>query len=239
MRANFNEPLDLAELAEVACISRFHFVRVFEEVTGTSPHTFLTSLRIERAKELLVDTDMPVTDVCMEVGYSSLGSFSTSFAELVGFTPSAFREAPNRLSPEEFFELAQAFVDQQRRSPGPFIVGRLDSPCESRGYHFVGLFTRGIPQGVPVSGTVMLTPGQFRIPAPGTRTFHLLAAVLPFSFVFSKLSKSLPVTLVASKRVELSAGAKAEIPPIRLRPPVSTDPPIVVSILALLRIPPG
>src|SRR5271165_2573484 len=87
MRSNLDAPLDLGQLAHIAAVSKFHFVRVFDEVTGTTPRHFLSCLRMQRAKELLLKTRSSITDVCMEVGYSSLGTFSTTFSELVGVSP--------------------------------------------------------------------------------------------------------------------------------------------------------
>lgn len=88
---HFAEPLDLAVLAEVACCSREHLVRSFRLAYGETPGRYLQRRRIERAKDLLRTTDRRVTDVCLRVGFTSLGSFSTTFKELVGESPSAYR----------------------------------------------------------------------------------------------------------------------------------------------------
>jgi AraC-like DNA-binding protein len=81
----------IEQLAREVRISPFHFIRQFEAVFGVTPHQFRIASRIEIAKTLLADGDYSVTDVCMEVGFSSLGSFSTLFAQRVGETPSAYR----------------------------------------------------------------------------------------------------------------------------------------------------
>jgi AraC-like DNA-binding protein len=81
----------LAELARRAGLSRFHFVRRWKEAFGVTPHEDLTRQRIAHAKALLIGDRVSVTDVCLEVGFSSLGSFSTLFAERVGCPPSAWR----------------------------------------------------------------------------------------------------------------------------------------------------
>jgi AraC-like DNA-binding protein len=87
------------EVARRVAISPFHFIRLFESVFGVTPHQFRTRARIERAKELLASGARTVTDVCMEVGFSSVGSFSSLFARRVGATPSAYREAPEAPAP--------------------------------------------------------------------------------------------------------------------------------------------
>jgi transcriptional regulator GlxA family with amidase domain len=84
-------PLDVATLAGEALMSPGHFSRSFRAAFGETPYAYLMTRRIERAKALLRRGDMSVTDVCMAVGCSSLGSFSSRFTELVGESPSAYR----------------------------------------------------------------------------------------------------------------------------------------------------
>jgi AraC-like DNA-binding protein len=85
------EPLDVELLAATAHMARAHFIREFRATFGETPHRYLQRRRIERAMTLLRTTDTPVTDVCMEVGFSSLGTFSRTFRDIVGTTPSAYR----------------------------------------------------------------------------------------------------------------------------------------------------
>jgi AraC-like DNA-binding protein len=88
---NYAEPLDLAKLAAAAHVSKYHFLRCFAETYGRTPARYLTERRIERAQDLLRATNLTVTEVCHLVGYSSLGSFSSRFSELVGCSPSAYQ----------------------------------------------------------------------------------------------------------------------------------------------------
>jgi AraC-like DNA-binding protein len=81
----------IEELARELRISPFHFIRQFETVFGVTPHQYRIQARLDRAKHLLAARDLSVTDVCMEVGFSSLGSFSTLFTRRFGEPPSAFR----------------------------------------------------------------------------------------------------------------------------------------------------
>jgi AraC-like DNA-binding protein len=84
-------PLDVAALARAALMSPAHFSRQFRAAYGETPYAYLMTRRIERAKALLRRGDMSVTEVCIEVGCSSLGSFSARFTQLVGETPTAYR----------------------------------------------------------------------------------------------------------------------------------------------------
>jgi AraC-like DNA-binding protein len=85
------EPVALADAAAEAELSAWHFLRLFRHAFGETPHQFLTRLRIERAKDLLTVSGRSVTDICFDVGFSSLGSFSTLFARHVGASPIAYR----------------------------------------------------------------------------------------------------------------------------------------------------
>ncbi|MFC9875246.1 helix-turn-helix transcriptional regulator [Nocardia salmonicida] len=87
----YAEPLDLDELARAAGVSKFHFLRAFAAVYGRTPAVYLAERRIERSQDLLRSTNLTVTEVCMLVGYSSLGSFSAKFRQLVGVTPSEYQ----------------------------------------------------------------------------------------------------------------------------------------------------
>ena len=91
MRHAYQGPVTLPEISAQANLSPYHFLRVYKQTYGETPHEFLTRLRIERAKTLLAKGDHNVTEACFEVGFSSLGSFSTLFARYVGLTPSEYR----------------------------------------------------------------------------------------------------------------------------------------------------
>lgn len=96
LAAGYNSPIPLDHAAREACLSPFHFQRLFARTFGESPNHFITRLRMDRARQLLAAGDKPVTEVCLEVGYSSLGTFSTRFAAMNGQSPSDFRRAARR-----------------------------------------------------------------------------------------------------------------------------------------------
>ncbi|MEU1229001.1 helix-turn-helix transcriptional regulator [Streptomyces sp. NPDC005828] len=91
MDREYASPLDVPALARVALMSTGHFARSFRTAFGETPYSYLMTRRVERAKALLRRGDLSVTEVCFEVGCTSLGSFSSRFTELVGETPSAYR----------------------------------------------------------------------------------------------------------------------------------------------------
>jgi AraC-like DNA-binding protein len=89
---DYAEPLDLDAMARAAGYSRFHFARGFAEAYGETPRSYLTRRRIERAKTLLRSANLSVTEICLLVGFSSLGSFSARFRQLVGRSPTEYRD---------------------------------------------------------------------------------------------------------------------------------------------------
>ncbi len=89
---HYSAALDLDQIARVAGVSKFHLVRAFEATYAETPIRYLTRRRIERAQDLLRAANLTVTEICMLVGFSSLGSFSTRFTALVGETPTAYRD---------------------------------------------------------------------------------------------------------------------------------------------------
>jgi AraC family transcriptional regulator len=231
MKERLAAPLDLDELAQIAAMSKFHLVRVFDETTGTTPHHFLSCLRIQRAKELLLDSGASITAVCLEVGYNSLGTFSKTFSELVGLSPQEFRAMPRRLSAKQFAATIWRYLAARKKISGPVIEGVVEGPRQPKGFIFVGTFTRGVPLGVPFSGTVMVGRGKFRIERPPAAEFHLLAALVPLSADLASMMANIPIGLVASLRVQ--SGNAASKPCLHLRPLRPTDPPIVLALPAL------
>jgi transcriptional regulator GlxA family with amidase domain len=93
MDRTYAEPLDVPALAAIACVSRAHFIRTFRVTFGETPHRYLQRRRVERAMWLLRETDRSVTDVCFDVGFTSLGTFSRMFREIVGVPPVAYRQS--------------------------------------------------------------------------------------------------------------------------------------------------
>src|SRR4051812_27981193 len=91
MDRSYAEPLDIPSLARIAYVSEAHFIRTFRATFGETPNRYLQRRRVERAMFLLRSTDRSVTDICMAVGFSSLGTFSRVFRDIVGETPSVYR----------------------------------------------------------------------------------------------------------------------------------------------------
>jgi transcriptional regulator GlxA family with amidase domain len=119
MDREYAEPLDVAALARTALMSPGHFQRSFRAAFGETPYGYLMTRRIERAKALLRRGDMSVTEVCLAVGCTSLGSFSSRFTELVGETPSAYRARSHEDGAVIPACVARAFTRPRRTGPPP------------------------------------------------------------------------------------------------------------------------
>jgi AraC-like DNA-binding protein len=91
MDRTYAEPLDIATLARIAHVSEAYFIRTFRATFGETPHRYLQRRRVERATFLLRETDRSVTEICLDVGFASLGTFSRTFSAVIGVSPRAYR----------------------------------------------------------------------------------------------------------------------------------------------------
>ena len=92
MDRDYAEPLDIPRLAKIAIVSEAHFIRTFRATFGEPPHRYLQRRRVERAMFLLRETDRSVSEICLDVGFTSLGTFGRTFQGIVGESPTAYRE---------------------------------------------------------------------------------------------------------------------------------------------------
>jgi AraC-like DNA-binding protein len=147
MKSRLSEPLSIDDMARFAMYSKFHFSREFQRITGISPRRFLSALRIQEAKRLLLTTDMTVTEISSTVGYSSVGTFSSRFASSVGLPPSAYRK---------FGGFVRKVKSAKSVEVGGSVYGSVSAPVGADpGLIYLGLFPTRVPEGKPVSCTVL------------------------------------------------------------------------------------
>jgi AraC family transcriptional regulator len=233
MRERLQEPLSLQDMADVAHMSPYHFSRVFHRLIGIPPGEFLTALRLDAAKRLLLTTSLSVTDICFKVGYLSPGSFTTRFTQLVGLPPRQLRQVAGDYTlpcPESLHDTATySFCHVPFR--GCFF-GRVSVPIDFTGVIYVGVFPKPIPQGRPCSCTLLGAPGSYFIKSLTDGSYYVLAVALPFSG--NAHSYLLPDTNVLAGMTQgplvIHNGKMTGQPDIRLRPRRVTDPPIVAAL---------
>lgn len=227
--------LCLRTMAEIANLSPYHFARTFRMVTGIPPGEFLTAVRLERAKHLLLGTDIGVAEACFEVGYESVGTFATRFRNLVGLPPGRMRRLPEELR-EALVRADKEPWSSPPREAGAGVTFRVHEPDLTGSMIFAGLFPTAVPQGRPVAGTILSAPGRYKFwPVPDGR-YHLMAAALPRLEDPWRLllpGDSLRVGR-AHHPVVVRSGRADAIADVALRPTRSTDPPVLVALPALL-----
>lgn len=234
MRRRPEGHLALAAMADTAGLSPDHFARVFREITGVSPARFRRALRMRRATELLLRTDLRVIDVCYEVGYGSLGSFTTAFTRLVGVSPGRLRRLP-----EEVGRAVAALPPTDRPSravgPGATVAGRI-AGADPDARVFVGLFPVAASPGLPVVCGMLAAPGPFALGQPPAGAYHLQAVALPATD--DPLALLLPGGSLrvgyAPERVRVRAGRVDGPTDVRLRSIRPAEPPILLALPSLL-----
>src|SRR5918998_5960293 len=110
-RERLCEPFSLRDMSRVAYLSAFHFNRVFHQITGLPPAKFISAMRLNEAKRLLLNTNLSITDICYEVGYNSLGTFTRRFTQRVGLGPREFRYLAERITPASVESLCAHYAE--------------------------------------------------------------------------------------------------------------------------------
>ncbi|MFJ9813398.1 helix-turn-helix domain-containing protein [Streptomyces sp. NPDC101158] len=232
MHANLGQDLTIDDMARTAMFSKFHFTRVFRDVTGTSPGRFLSALRLQEAKRLLLDTDFSVADISSQVGYSSVGTFSSRFKSCVGVSPSMFRELDGFTPHIGPGENANA-LDQEIHGS---LRGRVHLPEDrAHGHCFVGLFPTPVPQGQPVRCAVLNGPGSFELRDVPAGTWYVLVHSVPYGYEHLPSGTGEEDIVSVGTYGPVTAHQDTLLMPaeITLRPLDALDPPILMALLDL------
>ncbi|GAA2868469.1 AraC family transcriptional regulator [Actinoplanes cyaneus] len=220
MRERMGEQLTVDELARTAMFSKFHFTRLFQRSTGVSPGRFLSALRLQRAKELLLTTSMNVADISVQVGYNSVGTFSSRFSRSVGMSPTTYRRhagfAPS-IRPVRRSHSA-------RPSDARMAVRLRVSEPAGDALIFVGVFPERIPEGQPAQCAVVAGGGRVLLDQVPAGTWYLLAqSVL-------EDADAEPVIAVATYGpVTVRAGSLIRADLV-LKPSRALDPPVLMAL---------
>jgi AraC-like DNA-binding protein len=235
MRERLHETLSMQTMAEIAILSPYHFNRIFRQITGIPPSQFLYALRLAEAKRLLLTSQRSVTDVCFEVGYNSLGTFTTRFTQLVGLSPRQLRALVVCNSASDLESLCDRIADQYRSIlPGLGISGHIYAPSGFTGVIFMGLFPTPIPQSEPFGCALLTAPGAYCIAPVSDGDYYLFATGLtlseePLAFLLydSALRASFGPLQVRDGKVGVHTN-------VTLRPARLIDPPLLIALPRLL-----
>jgi AraC-like DNA-binding protein len=231
MRANLSEQITVDDMARAARFSKFHFSRVFQRVTGVSPGRFLSAMRIQEAKHLLLTTSLSIADITFQVGYNSVGTFSTRFKESVGLSPTDYRRLEGHANDI-------ATLDRRRDLESATLKGEIIPPSDRDvGMVFVGLFPDWIPQGYPVRCTVLEAPGTYELTGVPPGTWHLLGhAVAPGQEHAAGFDPDVQALVVgANGPLAIRSDTGQERADLQLRPMRILDPPILLALLDVRR----
>jgi len=236
MWERLGETLTLQDMADMAHLSPYYFTRVFRAVTGIPPAEYLAALRVQEAKRLLLTTPESVTDVCLEVGYTGLGTFTARFARLVGVPPGRLRRQADDV--DGLVAGAQPFgrVVERAVAPGGGVSGVVRAPDVTPGLIFIGLFPTPIPQSAPIGSALLDGLGAYHIPWVPDGRYYAMAAAFPASA--RGLTYLLPDDGLrvggAGAAVTVRGGRSRERADIVVRPLRPTDPPLLTALPFLL-----
>ena len=228
MHGRIDEHLTLEDLARAAYASPFHFNRIFHREVGLPPGHFLSALRMETAKRLLLQTGQKVIDICLNVGFSSPGTFSRRFRDMTGLSPHHMRRLDRELGDDK----VERYTPHTAGRGRGVIHARLHVPPDFHGLVFAGLFPTPLPQSKPLACAVLVRPARFRISGAPEGEHYLLAVGVPLRI--SPRQLLMPETALrggsTSRPVVIRNGRCDHEPEIILRPPRPTDPPILITL---------
>jgi len=228
MRNQIDQPLTLQQMARIGTASPYHFNRTFRQVTGVPPFQFLYALRLDAAKRLLTETQKKVIDICYEVGYNSVGTFTRRFANVLGISPTRLRKLAR--AGNESAAPGKASRVRTREKPGASVSGYVAAPEDFQGVIAIGLFATPIPQGKPVSCALIESAGEYSLQGVGDGEYYLFALGLarpvsgPVCFDYATALRG------GGQPVKISHGAIAGDTALYLRPPSAVDPPVLLVV---------
>ncbi|MCH1642861.1 AraC family transcriptional regulator [Paenibacillus timonensis] len=237
IEAEYHRVLTLEELASHVSYSKFHAERLFQRRTGLSISQYLSLVRIEKSKNLLIDSRYTVCEISARVGYASVSTFSRTFKEYVGVQPNLFRKT-YRDRQIGIVEMASSRLGLCEKPPpdNDGLSGTVTADRPVKGLILIGLFSEPVPKGAPASCTLLRETGTFTLSDVDDGQYYAFALALEFPLVSVQyFSNTHGLRGRSHLPVLVQRGAAPEPIRIHLRPPLVTDPPIAVSPFYLLQ----
>ncbi|SDQ30248.1 helix-turn-helix domain-containing protein [Thermostaphylospora chromogena] len=230
MQKNHGEQLTIDDMARTAMFSKFHFSRVFQRVTGLSPGRFLAAVRLREAKRLLASTSLSITHISHQVGYSSVGTFSSRFTRSVGLSPSKYRQLMSVTEQD----LAGARTPASA-GPTTTLHGTVTSPLPDRPV-FVGLFPGQILEGRPAGYALIRRPGPYIMEGAPQGHWYLIAQSVAESRedAVHHPPDGDGALCISRQPITVGPGGGTLRADIRLKPMSILDPPVLLALRDLL-----
>lgn len=236
MEEEYGRTLSLSEMADYALYSPYHFNRLFQKASGITPSLFLSTIRIEKGKELLLETDLDLATISSYVGYTSISTFSRQFKKYVGLSPLQFRKnsslLPDVLDHIDLIHEPNTYTNHRNG----VISGNVSALEGFKGVIFLALFTEPIPHGQPVACTIVKKPGSFQLKRVPDGTYYLMSVAFSNSTnIFQYLYPNKALRGIANQAIIIQNGkVTSNETDVHLRHPLPSDPPISVSIPYLI-----
>jgi AraC-like DNA-binding protein len=239
MHLHIYESLSLFDIADVSAYSPFHFSRLFKQLLGISPLYYFSTLKFQKAKELLLKTDLTIQDICLDIGHQSLGTFTTAFTRRVGLSPSSFRSSFMQL--EENLQLIWDIKTDEKdiiKDADSVISGTISSVKSfQKGIILIGLFSKVVPEGIPKYLKLMKQPDKFKFAGIKPGIYYLKAIVIPKNI--KPMNIYLPQDLLGAKIekpiIINKACPKREKIELILKERKNTDRTVLVSLPLLIQ----
>lgn len=237
MQATISEPLSLDSMARAVMVSPSQLDHVFRAITGISPRKYMSALRLAHAKRLLLSTDLKIIDICLDTGYSSVGTFSRRFANSVAVPPLRLRRLLDGIL-GHMRDLRGGPVHPGTYSEG--VHGKITAPPGFRGIIFIGLFNTPMPEGKPKHCTILCEAGEFAITDVRDGDYYTFAIGFEWTEdALAYLQNENALRASSQPMIVRVCGGKSRTNIVlELRQRWLSDPPILVAIPALLQ-PPG
>ncbi len=238
MHSQIDQPMSTESMAKLAYASPYHFNRVFRQVTGLPPAQFLYALRLDAAKRLLITTTKKVIDICYEVGYNSIGTFTRRFTSAHGLSPTMLRELSRGAVQGQEMPLPASFQRQRSERAGQ-LFGSISAPTDFHGLIFIGLFDSSLPQAKPVACCIATQTGPYEIHNIPEGKFSLFALGIEYPIRGAGHLYYQSALRGGGHAVGISRDSTIGVTTISLRAPSLFDPPILLTLPMLMKDSPG
>lgn len=230
MTTQLSEPITVSALSFTYGWRRSYFSRKFAQLTGATPSQYLSAVRMQKAKRLLISTDINVTEVCFDVGYNSLGTFVRQFSSYVGLSPLAFRRAARDTYHMTIRDFASNYIAFDFRGHGTMGVNIRGPGCYS--IIVAGIFASPVPKYLPIECRWSTINGDFKFHSTENKTLWIFAVGLHEATTIGEILLGTSDMDVGSWQIQKASPSVSQC--VLLKPQSHFSPPLVLAFPLLL-----